>query len=95
MTDHAFAILIGGMNPWLWAAFTLLFALLPALITCFRGDVGERLVGLEFAGCVVVLILVLLAQGVHHPSFYDLPLALALLSFGSGMVFARFVQRWL
>jgi multisubunit Na+/H+ antiporter MnhF subunit len=35
------------------------------------------------------------AQGVERSSFFDIPLALTLLSFGGGMVFARFVQRWL
>ncbi len=44
---------------------------------------------------LVTIELVLLAQGFQHPSFYDLPLTLVLLSFGGGMVFARFVQRWL
>jgi multicomponent Na+:H+ antiporter subunit F len=39
--------------------------------------------------------MVLLAEGFNRPSFYDLPLTLALLSFGGGMVFARFLQRWL
>ena len=87
--------LIGGMNLWLWSALAMLLALVPALVVSFRGDVGHRLVGLEFAGCVVTFVLVMLAEGFGHPSFYDLPLTLALLAFGSGMVFARFVQRWL
>ena len=47
------------------------------------------------ASVIVILELVLLAQGFQHPSFYDLPLTLVLLNFGGGMVFARFVQRWL
>jgi multicomponent Na+:H+ antiporter subunit F len=44
---------------------------------------------------VVTIELILLAQGFSHPAFYDLALTLVLLSFGGGMVFARFVQRWL
>ncbi|MGH9688766.1 MAG: MrpF/PhaF family protein, partial [Candidatus Acidiferrales bacterium] len=57
--------------------------------------VSDRVVALEFGSCIVTLELVLLSEGFHRPSFYDLPLALALLSFGGGMVFARFLQRWL
>jgi multicomponent Na+:H+ antiporter subunit F len=84
-----------GMNVWLWAAFALLLALIPCSIVSFRGDLADRLVGLEMAGVIVVMELLLLAQGFQHPSFYYLPLTLVLLSFGGGMVFARFVQRWL
>ncbi len=47
------------------------------------------------AGALVTIELLLLAEGFDRSSFFDLPLTLALLSFGSGMVFARFVQRWL
>jgi multicomponent Na+:H+ antiporter subunit F len=84
-----------GMNAWLWAAFALLFSLVPCMIVCFRGDLADRLVGLEMASVLVTVELVLLCQGFQRPSFYDLPLTLVLLSFGGGMVFARFVQRWL
>jgi multisubunit Na+/H+ antiporter MnhF subunit len=83
------------MNYWLWAALALLFALIPCLYVCGFQRVSDRLVALEFGSCIVTLELVLLSEGFHRPSFYDLPLALAFLSFGGGMVFARFLQRWL
>lgn len=84
-----------GMNYWLWSALALLLALPPCLYVCAVKPVSDRLVALEFASAIVTLELVLLAEGFHRPSFYDLPLTLALLSFGGGMVFARFLQRWL
>jgi multisubunit Na+/H+ antiporter MnhF subunit len=84
-----------GMNVWLWAAFALLFSLVPCMIVCFRGDLADRLVALELASVLTTLDLLLICQGFAHPSFYDLPLALVLLSFGGGMVFVRFLQRWL
>ncbi|HEY1685315.1 MAG TPA: MrpF/PhaF family protein [Tepidisphaeraceae bacterium] len=83
------------MNIWLWAGAGMLFCLMMLTLVCFRGEIGDRLVGLEMAGCLASLTMVLLIEGFKRPSFYDLPLTLALLSFGSGMVFARFVQRWL
>ncbi len=83
------------MNLWLWEATVLLLALVPCGITCFRGTPGDRLAGLEMAGVIVTLDLLLMAQGFHRMAFYDLPLLLALLSFGGGMVFARFLERWL
>lgn len=83
------------MNVWLLGSAVLLFALVPCGITSFRGDTMERLVGLEMAGMVVTLLLVMLAQGMNRVNFYDLALALALLAFGGGLVFARFLERWL
>ncbi|HEX3658375.1 MAG TPA: MrpF/PhaF family protein [Pirellulales bacterium] len=83
------------MNVWLWAALALLTALIPCVVTCLRGELVDRLIGLEMAGVIVTLELILLAQGFHRSFFYDLPLMLAFLSFGGGMAFARFVERWL
>lgn len=95
MTAALLSAVLGGMNVWLWAAMGMLPALAMCMVVCFRGRLGDRLIGLEMTGCLVALELLLLAQGFDHPSFFDLPLAMAILSFGSGMVFARFVQRWL
>jgi multicomponent Na+:H+ antiporter subunit F len=83
------------MNLWLWTAAAVLVSLVFCGIVCFRGDLADRLVGLEMTGTLVTIELLLFAEGFHRPSFFDLPLATAFLSFGGGMVFARFVQRWL
>ncbi len=83
------------MNTWLVGATVLLFSLIPCGIEVFRGDAMDRLVGLEMAGMIETLIFILLAEGMHHVPFYDLALALALLAFGGGLVFARFLERWL
>jgi multicomponent Na+:H+ antiporter subunit F len=83
------------MNAWLIAATVLMLSLIPYGIRCFHGDSMDRLVALEAAGVVDTLILLLLAEGFHRASFFDLALALALLSFAGGMVFARFLERWI
>jgi multisubunit Na+/H+ antiporter MnhF subunit len=83
------------VNTWLLGATALLFSLIPCGIVVFRGDAMDRLVGLEMAGMIEVLIFILLAEGTHRVPFYDLALALALLAFGGGLVFARFLERWL
>ena len=83
------------MNPWLLAATVLLFTLVPIGIVVFRGDPMDRLVGLEAAGMIVTMILLLLTQGFERATFFDVALAAALLSFGGGLVFARFLERWL
>ena len=83
------------MNAWLIGATVLLFGLIPCGISVFRGTPMDRVAGLEMAGMIEVLILILLAQGFHRIPFYDIALALALLAFGGGLVFVRFLERWL
>jgi multicomponent Na+:H+ antiporter subunit F len=73
----------------------MLICLIPCGIACLRGDIADRLVGLEAGGLIAALILLLGAVGFHRQSFTDLALALALLSFGGGLVFARFLERWM
>ncbi len=83
------------MNAWLIGATVLLFALIPCATVVFRGSPMDRVVGLEMAGMIEVLILILLAEGFHRIPFYDIALALALLAFGGSLVFVRFLERWL
>jgi multisubunit Na+/H+ antiporter MnhF subunit len=84
------------MNVWLWAATVLLVAgMAPCLMVTLRSDVLERLVGLELAGVVATVVLLLLAQGLDRSSYIDLALVLSLLSFAGSLVFARFLERWL
>ncbi len=83
------------MNIWLISATGLLWAMVPCGVLCFRGKPVERLVGLEAAGSIATLALLLIAEGFHRLPFYDVALTLALLSFGGGLVFAQFLARWL
>jgi multicomponent Na+:H+ antiporter subunit F len=83
------------MNAWLISATVLLFTLVPAGIITFRGDSMDRLVGLEMASIITTLTLMLLAHGFQRIPLYDIALAAALLSFGGGLVFVRFLERWL
>jgi multicomponent Na+:H+ antiporter subunit F len=83
------------MNPWLLTAAILLLCLIAPFILCARGDAISRLIGLEAGSLMTAMILLLLAVGFNRDPFTDLALALALLSFGGGLVFARFLERWL
>jgi multicomponent Na+:H+ antiporter subunit F len=83
------------VNEFLVAALAMLAGLVPCGVVCLRGDPVNRLVGLEMAGTVDTLLLLLLAQAYHRSIYFDLALALALLSFAGGMVFARFLERWI
>ncbi len=73
----------------------LFAALVPAGAVALRGDPVRRAVGLQLAGTVLALLLLALAQALGQPTFQDLAVALAVVSYGGGLVFARFLARWL
>ena len=77
------------------AAIAMLIALIPAGVALCRGDLATAVVAYEFTGAVVVMVLALLAQAFQRPSLFELPVLLALLMFGSGLVFVRAMERWL
>jgi multicomponent Na+:H+ antiporter subunit F len=83
------------VNQWLMAALVLVTGLVPCGIVCLRASVMEALVALELAGVLVMLVLLLVAEGLHRQPFADLALVQALLSFAGGLAFARFLERWL
>ncbi len=83
------------MNFWQLAGAGLCLALPPCAFVSLRGSAEQRLVGLQLAGILITLILVLFTVGSGRLPFIDLPLALAILSFGSGLVFARFLEKHL
>lgn len=80
------------MNPWLAAAFAVGGCLVPCAWMCLRGTPERRLVGLEMTSNIVIILLALLVAGMHSFAFIDLPLTLAVLTLGAGLVFARFLE---
>jgi multisubunit Na+/H+ antiporter MnhF subunit len=83
------------MNLWLIAGAGVSATLLPCADMCLRGKPERRLVGLEMTSLVVTIALVLFTVGFGRTPFMDLPLALAIMSFGGGLVFARFLGKHL
>ncbi len=84
------------MDIWLIAAIVLIIGgLLPCGMVIARAPVMDRLVALEMAGTVSVLVVMMLAEAFRQPSFFDLALTLAFLSLPAGLVFALFFERWL
>jgi multicomponent Na+:H+ antiporter subunit F len=84
------------VNGWLAGALALCAGLAPCALVCLPAakDPFERLAALEMAAVMVTLALVLLAEAMQRPMLLDLALTQALLSFGGGLVFARFLERW-
>ncbi len=82
-------------NPWIVASIITGGCLVPCAWMCLRGSPERRLVGLEMTGVILTILLVLLTVGYGRLPFIDLPLTLAILTFGSGLVFARFLEKHL
>jgi multisubunit Na+/H+ antiporter MnhF subunit len=77
------------------AAVAMLICLIPAGIVLARGELPEAVVAYEFVTAVMVMVLALLAQAFQRSSLFELPVLLALLMFGGGLVFVRAMERWL
>jgi multisubunit Na+/H+ antiporter MnhF subunit len=80
---------------WTIAVLATLVCLIGPFARVVRGDTVSRLVGLEAASSMTVWILLGLGEAYHREAFVDLALTLAILSFGAGLVFTRFLERWL
>lgn len=83
------------MNSFVIAAIAMLVAVIPCGIVVVRGQPMDAVVAYEAASSIVVIVLVLLAEGFRRSGEFELPVLLAVLLFGSGLVFARFLERWL
>jgi multisubunit Na+/H+ antiporter MnhF subunit len=77
------------------AAVAMLLAIVPAGIVLYRGNLMAAVVAYEFITTVIVMVLALLAQGFQRSGLFELAVLLAVLMFGSGLVFVRALERWL
>lgn len=83
------------MNAFIWAATGLLLGYFPLLWVTARRRPIDGLVALECAGILLVLILLCLAEGFHRSFSYTVAIMAAVMATIGGLVFARFLGRWL
>lgn len=83
------------MTGFIVAAIAMLTGVVPCGIVMCRGTVMEALVAYEVVSSITVMVLILLAQGFGRSAEFELPVLLAVLGFGGGLVFARALERWL
>ena len=83
------------MTGFVIAAIAMLAGIVPCGIAVVRGTVMAALVAYEAISAIIVLVLILLAEGFRRSGEFELAVLLAVLLFGSGLVFARFLERWL
>ena len=83
------------MNGFVIAAIAMLIGTIPCAMVIWRGEVMAAVVAYEAISSIAVMVLVLLAEGFRRSGEFELPVLLAVLLFGSGLVFVRFLERWL
>lgn len=79
---------------YLAAAVVFMAGWLPLLVVGVRGKAIDAVTALQAAGTQAVLVLVCLAAGLQQSSFAPLALITAMCVVVSGLVFARFLDRW-
>jgi multisubunit Na+/H+ antiporter MnhF subunit len=77
------------------AAIAMLICVIPAGIVIAGDDLPAAVVGYQFITAVMVMVLALLAQAFGRSGLFELAVLLALLMFGSGLVFVRALEGWL
>jgi multicomponent Na+:H+ antiporter subunit F len=83
------------VNAFVAAAIGMVVAAIPCLLVVWRGTVMEAVIGYEAIGVITIMVLILLAEGFGRSGELELPVLLAVLVLGSGLVFVRFVERGL
>lgn len=83
------------MNAFTLAGLVLLAGWAPLLVVALRCRPIDGVVALEVAGTVAVLVLICFAEGFHRSFEYGVAVIAAVLSWLSGLVFVRFLGRWL
>jgi multicomponent Na+:H+ antiporter subunit F len=83
------------LNVFVLAAVVMLMAVIPCGLVIARGDAMEAMVAYEAISSIMIMVLVLLSEGFRRPTEFELPVLLAVLLFGSGLVFVRFLERGL
>lgn len=87
--------LAGMTQGWLLASLGLIPPPVAAVIACGRRAVGLRLVAVELATSLSVLVLIALRFAFDQASSIDLALTLTVLSLPGTLVIALFEERWL
>jgi multisubunit Na+/H+ antiporter MnhF subunit len=83
------------VNAFVVAAIAMLVAIVPCGILLLRGTLMDAVVAYEAISAIAVMVLILLAEGFRRSGEFELPVLLAVLMFGSGLVFVRMLERWL
>jgi multisubunit Na+/H+ antiporter MnhF subunit len=83
------------VNAFVIAAIAALLGVIPCGIVVWRGTLMEAVAAFEAISSIVVVVLIFLAVGFNRFNELEMPILLAVLMFGSGLVFVHALERWL
>jgi len=83
------------MSTWMMATLALVPPFAIAAINAARGGLSQRVVALQLATSLAVMMLTLLTFALDQSSFIDLPLALAMRSLPGTLLAVLCLERWL
>jgi len=83
------------MNAFTVAATALLVGYVPLGLVAVRSRAVDGFVALQLGGTLGVLALLCFAEGFHRSFEFGLPVVAAVCTWLGGLVFARFLGRWL
>lgn len=83
------------MSSFLVTAIALLIAMIPCAVVVAQGGVPDAVVAFQVIASDIVMVLALIAEGFNRSGEFELPLLSAVLIYGSGLVFVRFMERGL
>jgi multisubunit Na+/H+ antiporter MnhF subunit len=83
------------LSAFLITAIVMLIALVPSAVVVARGDVPDAVVAFQGIASSTVMVLALIVEGFNRGGEFELPVLSAVLLYGSGLVFVRFMERGL
>ena len=83
------------MNAFTIAATVLLGGFVPLGAVCLRCREIDAAAALQLCGTLATLILLCLAEGFHRGTYFTVAVVSGVVSWTSGLIYARFLGRWL
>ncbi len=84
------------MNIWLIVDVVLLLGVLPcAWVILSSSDIRQWVIALAASAFILLVAVLSLSQVIAPPSFFDLTMALGLVSIPSGLLLAHVLAHWL
>lgn len=77
------------------ALLGMLVAFTLSVIAALRGDLGARVVAVQLSAVIVTLMIVLVSAKFGRDFVLEVALVLAVVIIIGGLIFARFLERWL
>jgi multisubunit Na+/H+ antiporter MnhF subunit len=77
------------------AAIAMIIGVIPCGIVIWRGTIMDAVVAYQAISSIIVMVLILLPEGFRRPGEFEFPILMGVLMLGSGLVYVRFLERWL